>query len=95
MWKYLFFKVYLDLKDPLSFSGPEHFAFSQMKDKQTFIKLIPIRNSLSLNLKKTNLDGQVVTIKDLHNAIQNIQKTHDLILQKITENDNNQTNIDD
>jgi hypothetical protein len=56
MWKYLFFKIYLDVKDPLSFSGPEHFALTQMADKQTFVRLLPIKRSLSLE-RKTTLQG--------------------------------------
>lgn len=34
MWQYVWFKIYLDLKDPLSYTGPEQFASSLMIDKQ-------------------------------------------------------------
>ena len=34
MWKYLWFMLYLELKDPISFSGPEHHAYVLMKDRK-------------------------------------------------------------
>jgi hypothetical protein len=48
MWKYLWFKVYLDAKDPLNFTGPEHYAYSQMKERKAFVHLLPINRSLAL-----------------------------------------------
>jgi hypothetical protein len=48
MWKYLWFKVYLDAKDPLNFTGPEHYAYSQMEDRKSFVRLLPINRSLAL-----------------------------------------------
>jgi hypothetical protein len=52
MWKYAWLKFYLQEKDPLLFTGPEQFAFDQMKDKGTFLKLFPVKRSLSLNRMK-------------------------------------------
>ena len=34
MWQYVWFKIYLDLKDPLSYTGPEQYASLLMTDKQ-------------------------------------------------------------
>lgn len=34
MWHYAWFKIYLDLKDPLSYSSTENYALRCMKDKQ-------------------------------------------------------------
>jgi hypothetical protein len=51
MWKYLWFKLYLEAKDPLTFSGPEHYAYSHMMDKNSFVRLVPVKKSLSLDRK--------------------------------------------
>ena len=55
MWQYLFFKMYLDLKDPLTLSGPEQHASEMLKDKQSFTRLMPIKRSLSLERRKQAL----------------------------------------
>lgn len=55
MWKYLWFKLHLESKDPLSFSGPEFYADSQMRDQQTFVHLLPVKKSLSMDRVKRNL----------------------------------------
>lgn len=34
MWKYIWFLIYLELKDPLSFSAPEYSAFKLLGNKQ-------------------------------------------------------------
>ncbi len=34
MWHYLWFKLYLDLKDPLGFSSTENYAFRNFREKQ-------------------------------------------------------------
>lgn len=39
MWKYIWFQIYLELKDPLSFSAPEYSAFKQLGNKQV-IRLV-------------------------------------------------------
>lgn len=83
MWKYLFFKIYLDVKDPLSFSGPEHFAFTQMKDKQTFIHLLPIKRSLSLE-RKTTFGGEDTTLEAIQQAVQSISRSNERILGRLT-----------
>ena len=82
MWKYLFFKIYLDLKDPLSFSGPENYAFSQMLEKQSFIRLMPIKHSLTLE-RRTKLDDGVVTLEALQASVDELRKTQKIILQKL------------
>ena len=55
MWKYLWFKLHLESKDPLSFSGPEFYADTQMRDQQTFVHLLPVKKSLSLDRVKRNI----------------------------------------
>lgn len=52
MWKYVWFSIYIDEKDPNTMSGTEHYAYQMMQDKQSFVKLIPIKRSLSLERKK-------------------------------------------
>jgi hypothetical protein len=38
MWHYAWFKIYLDLKDPLSYSSTENHAFRSMQDNQVSLK---------------------------------------------------------
>ena len=57
MWKYLWYKIYLEAKDPLSYSGPEFYAASQFNERQTFIRLLPVKRSLSLEKIKNNLNS--------------------------------------
>jgi len=52
MWKYVWFSIYIEEKDPATMSGTEHYAYQMMQDKQSFVKLIPIKRSLSLERKK-------------------------------------------
>jgi hypothetical protein len=82
MWKYLFFKMYLDLKDPLSFSGPEHYAFSQMGDKQKFIRLMPVKRSLTLERKSTTGEGGV-SLDAVIESLADLRKTQNMLFQKI------------
>ena len=56
MWKYLWFKLHLQAKDPLNFSGPEHYANTQMVEKQSFVHLLPVKRSLSLEKVKNSLN---------------------------------------
>lgn len=84
MWKYLFFKLYLDLKDPLSFSGPEHYAKSQMSEGKQFIKLMPLKHSLSLERRKRTKTGdEAVTLKTLQDTVSEMRETQKLILNKL------------
>jgi hypothetical protein len=84
MWKYAWLKFYLQEKDPLLFTGPEQFAFDQMKDKGTFLKLFPVKRSLSLDRQKArakaaehSLDLQAVyaVIQGLENSQKELKKT--------------------
>jgi inositol 1,4,5-triphosphate receptor type 1 len=52
MWKYVWFSIYIDEKDPNTMSGTEHYAYQMMQDKQSFVKLIPIKRSLSIERKQ-------------------------------------------
>jgi len=36
MWKYLWFKMYLEFKDPLSYTGPECHAFEKFADRKVW-----------------------------------------------------------
>jgi hypothetical protein len=63
MWKYLWFKLYLEAKDPLTFSGPEHYAHTLMTDKNSFTRLLPIKKSLSLERKATIGNSVVANAK--------------------------------
>ena len=40
MWHYAWFKIYLDLKDPLSYSSTENYAYKCMKDNQVIYLVI-------------------------------------------------------
>lgn len=42
MWHYAWFKIYLDLKDPLSYSSTENYAIRCMKDKQVSCSSVPL-----------------------------------------------------
>lgn len=57
MWKYLWFKIHLQGKDPLNFSGPEYYADTQMAEKSSFVHLLPVKRSLSLETAKRHLDS--------------------------------------
>ena len=46
MWKYIWFQIYLELKDPLSFSAPEYSAFKQLGNKQVWARLFTYAFSL-------------------------------------------------
>jgi hypothetical protein len=63
MWMYLWFKIYLEAKDPLAYSGPEFYANNQMKEKQTFVRLIPLKRSLALEKIKTSLSSNKLDLK--------------------------------
>lgn len=57
MWHYVWFKIYLESKDPLSYSSAENFASQNMGDKQSFLRLMPINRSISLEKNGENDDG--------------------------------------
>merc|ERR1711871_478095 len=82
MWNYLFFQIFLDEKDPLSFSGPEHYAFTQMQDKQKFIRLMPIKKSLSLE-RKNALDGDDDDLAQIQKSIESIERTQRKIISRL------------
>lgn len=52
MWHYVHFMIYLELKDPLSFSSTENYAYHCMADRQTFVKMMPIGRSITLESYK-------------------------------------------
>ena len=58
MWNYVWYRIYLELKDPLNYSGPEFYAASQFIDRQKFIKLLPLKRSLTLEKIKDNLNSK-------------------------------------
>jgi hypothetical protein len=60
MWKYVWLKVYLEQRDPLLFTGPENYAFEQMKDKQ-----VPTPSPHS---------SIIVTFSNVHNVYLDILK---------------------
>lgn len=47
MWDYFKFMIYLDLKDPLSFSSAENYAYRCMQDRQMFLQMMPINRSMT------------------------------------------------
>jgi hypothetical protein len=49
MWKYLWFKIYLENKDQLSYSAIENHAYEMMKSDSGYARLVPIKKSLSLH----------------------------------------------
>lgn len=73
MWKYVWLKEYLLEKDPLLFSGPEHFAFQQMQDKQAFLKLFPMKRSLSLDREQARAKQGSTAALDLPAIFELIQ----------------------
>lgn len=58
MWKYIWFQIYLELKDPLSFSAPEYSAFKQLGNKQDFVHLGPVKKSLSIERRAGHVTEQ-------------------------------------
>ena len=58
MWKYLWFKIYLESKDPLNYTGPEFYANQQFLERQTFVRLMPLKRSLALERVKFNLSQE-------------------------------------
>lgn len=47
MWDYFKFMIYLDLKDPLSFSSAENYAYRCLQDRQMFLQMMPINRSMT------------------------------------------------
>jgi hypothetical protein len=47
MWDYFKFMIYLELKDPLSFSSAENYAYHSMQDRQMFLQMMPINRSMT------------------------------------------------
>ncbi|KAG5188285.1 hypothetical protein JKP88DRAFT_304976 [Tribonema minus] len=47
LWKYVWFKLYLEQKDPLAYTGPEHHAAQLFRHKNEFVRLIPIKKALA------------------------------------------------
>jgi hypothetical protein len=41
------YTVYLEQKDPLAYTGPEHHAALMFQDKNNFARLIPIKKALA------------------------------------------------
>lgn len=72
MWKYLWFQIYLDLKDPLSYTAPEHYAHQLFNDKQSFVKLGPVKKSLSIQ-RRAGAVREEFTPKNIFEAIQKVQ----------------------
>jgi len=59
MWQYIWFMIYLESKDPLSYTGPEQYLSENLTDKNGFVRLGPIRKSLSIKLKAGNAKEQI------------------------------------
>ena len=78
MWKYVWLKYYLLEKDPLLFTGPEHFAFEQMKEKATFLKLFPVKRSLSLDRQKARAKAaeKAIELSMVYDAIKSLEEGH-------------------
>ena len=78
MWKYVWLKYYLLEKDPLLFTGPEHYAFEQMKEKATFLKLFPVKRSLSLDRQKARAKAaeQAIELSAVYDAIKILEEGH-------------------
>jgi hypothetical protein len=72
MWKYLWFQIYLDLKDPLSYTAPENYAHQLFGDKQSFVKLGPVKKSLSIQ-RRAGAVREEFTPKNIYEAIQKVQ----------------------
>eukprot|EP01031_Cornospumella_fuschlensis_P052600 gene52600-64286_t len=58
MWHYVWFQIYLKLKDPLSYSSTENYAIRCMKDKQVFVRMMPVNKSLTLEKLKGREDKE-------------------------------------
>eukprot|EP01035_Chromulina_nebulosa_P018104 gene18104-23757_t len=48
MWKYLWFKLYLEFKDPLNYSKSEYYVSDLLKTSEGFLRLVPLKRSASL-----------------------------------------------
>ena len=72
MWAYHWFRCYLTSKDPLSFTGPEHYAFEMFKDRRNLTRFFPLKKSLIIERKNVelrskseldNLNGRVGSVE--------------------------------
>ena len=77
MWKYVWLKYYLLEKDPLLFTGPERFAFDQMREKASFLKLFPVKRSLSLDRQKARAKSvdSTVELKSVYELIMSLDES--------------------
>jgi len=89
MWSYFWFRAYLNGKDPLTFTGPEMYAFEMFKDKRNLTRFFPLKKSLiierkNIELKSKNevdvLSGRVVSVEaqlgKLSNAVEKLVVEH-------------------
>ena len=89
MWQYIWFMIYLESKDPLSYTGPEQYIAENLTDKNGFVRLGPIRKSLSIALKagkakeKINLGTILENIRQAQ-AISSSVKTQVEVCTKLT-----------
>ena len=52
-WKYVWFRLHLECADAKTLTGPEYHALPLLADEQSFVKLMPIKQSISLNRKRS------------------------------------------
>ena len=70
MWHFIWFMIYLESKDPLSYTGPEQYLSENMSEKNGFVRFCPVRKSLSIQLKagnakeKISLESVMDTVRD-------------------------------
>ena len=77
MWKYVWLKYYLLEKDPLLFTGPESYAFEQMKEKASFLKLFPVKRSLALDRQKARAKSveSTIELKSVYELILSLEES--------------------
>ncbi|CAE7654728.1 Itpr2 [Symbiodinium microadriaticum] len=73
MWHYVWFSIYIESKDPLTYTGPEQYVFENMTDKNGFVRLGPIKKSLSISRKSGKVKEEF-TLKGVYDSLSKITK---------------------
>jgi hypothetical protein len=86
MWQYIWFMIYLESKDPLSYTGPEQYLAENLTDKNGFVRLGPIRKSLSIKLKAGKAKEKI-SLKTVMDSIRETNIIQSAIRAKVDKTD--------
>lgn len=84
MWQYLWFTIYMESKDPLTYTGPEQYVYENLIDKNGFVRLGPIKKSLSIDRKAGKVKEEF-TNKVIMGEIGRLKKLVEKILKDSSE----------